>query len=257
VEEKDSKQQGSVCLCTQRVRLRRPRLRRKCGGEGAEVTVPAYEAIQSELGLREKLCRILMSGVSTRNYERVVPQMAESCGVSKSAVSREFAAASAEELRALCERRFDDLELLGIYLDGVQFGQHHVIAAMGVDRGGYKHILGLAEAATENATVTKGLLESLVERGVEPNRRRLFVVDGSKALRAAIEAVFGVGNPVRRCRRHKTDNVVGHLPADLRDQVRSVMKAAYRLDAEEGMAKLKQPSFAEKRFNRIMGYREF
>lgn len=234
------KQQGSVCLSTQRLRVRRPRLRKKSGGEGAEVTVPAYEAMQSELGLREKLCAILMSGVSTRNYERVVPEMAESCGMSKSAVSREFAAASAEQLRALCERRFDEVELLVIYLDGVQFGQHHVIAAVGVDSGGHKHILGLAEGASENETVARGLLESLVERGVRPNRRRLFVVDGSKALRAAIEAVFGAGNPVQRCRNHKIENVVGHLPADLRDQVRSVMKAAYRLEAEQGIAKLKQ-----------------
>lgn len=181
-----------------------------------------------------------MSGVSTRNYERVVPEMAESCGVSKSAVSREFAAASAEQLRSLCERRFDEVELLVIYLDGVQFGEHHVIVAIGVDSGGHKHILALAEGATENATVVRGLLESLVERGVKPDRRRLFVIDGSKALRAAIEAVFGASNPVQRCRRHKIENVVGHLPGDLGDQVKSVMKAAYRLDAEEGMAKLKQ-----------------
>jgi len=82
------KQPGSVRLSTQRVRVKRPRLRERLGGEGAEVTVPAYEAMQSELGLGQKLCAILMSGVSTRNYERVVPEMAESCGVSKSAVSR-------------------------------------------------------------------------------------------------------------------------------------------------------------------------
>ena len=234
------RQRGSVRLSTQKVRVDRPRLRRKGGGEGAEVAVPAYEAMQSDPTLGERLCEILMSGVSGRNYQRVVPQMAESCGLSKSAVSREFAAASAAQLKALCERCFDEVDLLIIYLDGVQFGEHHVIVAIGVDTDGHKHLLGLAEGATENATVVRGLLEDLVERGVSPDRKRLFVVDGSKALRSAIDAVFGAGNPVQRCRKHKIDNVVGHLPGELSEQVKSVMKAAYRLDADEGMGKLKQ-----------------
>lgn len=233
-------QSGTVCLSTQKVRVKKPRLRRKGGGEGAEVAVPAYEAMQSDASLSEKLSSILMRGVSTRNYEAVIPEMADTCGVSKSSVSREFVAASAEQLRSLCERRFDDVDLLVIYIDGVQFGGHHVIVAIGVDSDGRKHVLGLAEGASENAVVVKGLLEDLVERGVDPSRRRLFVIDGSKALRKAIDAVFGTDNPVQRCRNHKIENVVGHLPEELKDQVKSVMKAAYKLEADEGIGKLKQ-----------------
>jgi len=233
-------QPGTVCLSTQKVRVRKPRLRKKGGGKGAEVSVPAYEAMQSDSSLGEKLSSILMRGVSTRNYEAVIPEMADTCGVSKSSVSREFIAASAEQLQALCERRFDDLDLLVIYVDGVQFGGHHVIVAVGVDSDGKKHVLGLAEGASENAIVVKQLLEDLVERGVDPSRRRLFVIDGSKALRKAIDMVFGSDNPVQRCRNHKVENVVGHLPEDLKDQVKSVMKAAYKLDADEGTGKLKQ-----------------
>jgi len=234
------KQSGTVCLSTQKVRVRKPRLRKKGGGQGAEVSVPAYEAMQSDASLSEKLSSILMRGVSTRNYEAVIPEMADSCGVSKSSVSREFVAASAEQLRGLCERRFDDLDLLVIYVDGVQFGGHHVIVAVGVDSDGKKHVLGLTEGASENTVVVKQLLEDLVERGVDPSRRRLFVIDGSKALRKAIDMVFGTDNPVQRCRNHKVENVVGHLPEDLKDQVKSVMKAAYKLDADDGMSKLKQ-----------------
>jgi putative transposase len=233
-------QSGVVCLSTQKVRVSKPRLRKRGGGPQAEVPIPAYEAMQSDVALGEKLSSILLRGVSTRNYQDVVPQMAETCGVSKSSVSREFIEASAEQLRALAERRFDDLDLLVIYVDGVQFGGHHVIGAVGVDTDGRKHVLGLAEGATENAVVVKGLLESLVERGVRSDRRRLFVIDGSKALRAAIDAVFGDHNPVQRCRNHKIENVIGHLPQELRDQVKTVMKAAYRLPAEEGIARLKQ-----------------
>jgi putative transposase len=142
--------------------------------------------------------------------------------------------------RSQSEWRFDEVELLIIYLDGVRFGDHHVIVAIGVDSDGHKHMLGLAEGATENATVVRGLLEDLVQRGVSPDRRRLFVIDGSKALRSAVGAVFGAHNPVQRCRKHKIDNVVGYLPRELGEQVKSVMKAAYKLDADEGMGKLKQ-----------------
>ncbi len=232
-------QQGTVCLSTQKVQVNKPRLRKKAGGKGAEVGIPAYEAMQSDASLSEKLCSILMRGVSTRNYEGVVPEMAETCGVSKSSVSREFVVASAEQLKALCERRFDELDILIIYIDGVQFGAHHVIVALGVDSQAHKHVLGLAEGATENAVVATGLLEDLVERGVDAGRRRLFVIDGSKALRKAIDAVFGSGNPVQRCRTHKVRNVVGYLPEELKGQVKCVMRAAYRLDADEGIAKLK------------------
>jgi putative transposase len=233
-------QPGNVCLSTQKVRVRKPRLRTKAGGAGAEVPVPAYEAMQAEGPLRDKLGEILLSGVSTRQYERVVPEMATSCGISKSSVSRQFKAASAAKLQALCERRFEALDLLVIYIDGVRFGPHHILGAIGVDSDGRKHVLGLREGATENAVVVKDLLTDLVARGVDPARRRLFVVDGSKALRAAIDAVFGPQQPVQRCRNHKVENVMGYLPEPLKDQVKTVMKAAYRLSAEEGMARLKQ-----------------
>jgi len=233
-------QAGTVSLSTQKVRVRKPRLRTKAGGAGAEVPVPAYEAMQAEGPLRDKLGEILFSGVSTRQYERVVPEMAASCGISKSSVSRQFKAASAAKLQALCERRFEELDLLVIYIDGVRFGPHHVLGAIGVDSDGRKHVLGLREGATENAVVVKDLLTDLVTRGVDPARRRLFVVDGSKALRAAIDAVFGTNHPVQRCRNHKVENVMGYLPEPLKDQVKTVMKAAYRLSAEEGMARLKQ-----------------
>jgi putative transposase len=231
-------QRGTVCLSTQKVHVSKPRLRRKGGGPDAEVAIPAYEAMQDDTSLRAKLSGILMSSVSTRKYERVVPEMAESCGVSKSSVSREFVEASSEQLEALAERRFEQLDLLVIYIDGIRFGDHHVIVSIGVDSEGRKHVLGLREGATENAVVVKDLLEHLVEHGVDPTRRRLFVIDGSKALRVAIDAVFGSHNPIQRCRNHKIENVMGYLPDELKDQVKTIMKGAYRLEAREGMAKL-------------------
>ena len=138
------------------------------------------------------------------------------------------------------ERRLDAWDLVVVSVDGIQFGTHHVVAAVGVDSDGKKHVLGMREGANENAEVTRALLEDLVERGVNPDRRRLFVIDGSKALRKAIDQVFGQANPVQRCRNHKIRNVLGHLPKEQHDQVRSAMRAAWKLDAREGEHKLEQ-----------------
>ena len=100
-------------------------------------------------------------------------------------------------MKQLLERRFDEVELLIIYIDGMHFGDQCVLAAVGVDIQGCKHVLALREGATENAEAAKDLLQHLVDHGVDPTRRRLFIIDGSKALRTAINAVFGAETPVQ------------------------------------------------------------
>jgi transposase-like protein len=152
-------QGGVVRLSERKLRVKRPRLRQKGGGE---VPVLAYEAMRGSDRLGARMLEILVRGVSIRNYRQVLPEMAETVGVSKSAVSREFVEASAEELRSLAERNFKDTDLLAIYVDGLRFGEYLVVAAVGVDSGGKKPVLGLAEGATENATVCKDLLAGLV-----------------------------------------------------------------------------------------------
>jgi len=234
------RQRGQVYLSERKVRVERPRLRRRDQGEGGEVEVPAYRAMRRPGAVADRMLEILMAGVSTRKYARVIPEMADTVGVSKSAVSREAIEASERVLKELMERRLEAWDLLVIYLDGIQFGSHHVLAAVGVDEGGKKHVLGVREGASENAEVTRALLEDLVERGLDPTRRRLFVIDGSKALRKAIDQVFGPAHPVQRCRNHKLRNVVGHLPKDQHAQVKAAIRAAWKLEAKDGEQKLEQ-----------------
>ncbi len=241
------REQGAICLKERKLRVKRPRLRKKGQGPEGEVPIPAYEAMRGEERLASRMLEILLRGVSTRQYRAVLPEMAETVGVSRSSVSREAMQASEGQLRQLCERRLDEVKLLVIYLDGVIFGDHHVLVAVGVDEEGHKHVLGIAEGASENQVVAKELLEDLVRRGVKLDRKYLFVIDGSKALRAAIDAVFGTKNPVERCRHHKIENVMGYLPDHLKDQVKAVMRSAFRLPAQEGMARLeKQAEWLER-----------
>ena len=243
------RERATVCLRERKLRVERPRLRKKGQGQDGEVPIPAYQAMQKDGKLGGRMLEILLRGVSTRQYRAVLPEMAETVGVSRSSVSREATEASEKELQRLCERRFDNVELLIIYLDGVIFGEHHVLVAVGVDTEGRKQVLGVAEGASENQVVARGLLQDLVRRGVNPSRRRLFVIDGSKALRAAIDAVFGGEHPVQRCRHHKLENVMGYLPEHLKDQVKAAMRGAFRLSATEGMARLeKQAQWLEREY---------
>lgn len=229
-------QRGRVMLADRQLKVQRPRLRHR---EEGEVKVPAYEALQSNDGTAERMMGALLRGVSTRQYEEVLPEMAATAGVSRSSVSRQAIEGSAEQLRELQERRWEKVDLLAIYIDGQRFGDHHVISAVGVDRSGDKHVLGIEIGATENAAAVKKLLVGLRDRGLLTDQRYLFVIDGAKALRAGIEEVFGTDQAVQRCRNHKMRNVVDELPREQHAQVLNVMRAAWKLsDADEGMKRL-------------------
>ena len=232
-------QQGRVRLNDRKLVVNKPRLRRKGKGTGQEVAIPAYEALQRDEATGARMLETLLCGVSTRQYQRVIPEMAETVGVSRSSVSREAAQAAEAELEKLMNRDWSQVELLVIYIDGMRFGSHHALSAVGVDAQGNKHVLGMQEGASENTEAVKTLLVHLRDHGVGSERHYLFVIDGAKALRAAINEVFGAHQPVQRCRTHKLRNVLQHLPKEQHDQVKAVIRAAYRLDAKTGMAKLR------------------
>jgi len=149
-------QEGIVNLAERKLRVAKPRLRRKGpDGKGSEVNIPVYEALQRDGPTSQRMLEILLSGVSTRRYKQVLPEMAQSVGISKSAVSREAIAASEQQLKDLLEKDLSQTTILVIYLDGIQLGKHHVLCAVGVDPQGYKHVLGLAAGASENAAVVR------------------------------------------------------------------------------------------------------
>jgi transposase-like protein len=229
-------QDGRVALADRQLKVKRPRLRHKQEGE---VKVPAYQALQDNGATAERMMGALLRGVSTRQYEQVLPEMAATAGVSRSSISRQAIEGSAEQLRQLRERRWDKTDVLAIYIDGQRFGGHHVISAVGVDRSGIKHILGIEIGATENAAAVKKLLVALRDQGLRTDQRYLFVIDGAKALRAAIEEVFGTDQPVQRCRNHKMRNVLDELPRQQHAQALNLMRAAWKMtDADEAIKRL-------------------
>lgn len=231
-------QKGRVKLADRQVQVKRPRLRHKTAGE---VKIPAYEKLRQERGLEQHMLGALLRGISTRQYDAVLPKMAETVGVSRSSVSRQAIEASVEQLQALREKRWDSTEILVIYIDGQRFGAHHILSAVGVDREGHKHILGIECGATENAAAVKRLLTHVRDQGLPTDRTYLFVIDGAKALRSAIDEVFGAAQHIQRCRNHKVRNVLDELPQDQQGQTLNLMRAAWKVTTpEEGEKRLEQ-----------------
>jgi putative transposase len=230
-------QHGVVALAERQLRVQRPRLRDK---SGSEVHVPAYKRLRDDTNIGTRVRDILVAGVSTRRYEGVLPAAAGTVGVSKSTVSRRFIEASAAQLAALNERTLAGLAILVIYIDGIVVDGHHILAAIGVDEAGDKHLLGLSLGASENAQVVKDLLRGLIGRGLDASLSYLFVIDGGAALRSAIDEMFGARAHVQRCRTHKLRNVLDRLPKTEAAQTKAVMMAAYKLDPKQGVLKMKK-----------------
>jgi putative transposase len=219
-------QPGYVVFAGQKVAVERPRVRTR---QGEEVPLDSYARLQHD-GRRQRAVREgIVAGLTSRNYHRAVDSVLEGYGIEKSSVSRQFVAASAAQLKQLCEKKLDGLDLVAILIDGIHLGKQVLVVALGIETSGKKHVLGLWQGATENTTVVKELLEDLVTRGLNPKRRYLFVIDGAKALRAAIERVFGERAEVQRCQIHKRRNVKEHLPKSAQGDTDRRIRNAYAM----------------------------
>ena len=222
-------ERGSVTLGGRRVGVERPRMRASDGA--GEVPVPAYELFsRSEILGRMALSKML-GGLSSRRYAVGLEPVGEkveraASATSKSAVSRRFVAMTKTALSELLAAPLGHLDLVALMIDGVHFGEHLCVVALGIGIDGTKHPLGLVEGSTENTTVVTELLTDLRGRGLDTTRPILVGIDGGKALHAGIMAVFD--HPViQRCQMHKLRNVADKLPDDLAKTVTKKMRAAY------------------------------
>lgn len=218
---------GELVLGGRLVRVRRPRVR----DESGEVTLPSWARFSERDPLDERAVEQMLVGVSTRKYARslepVAPTLAAR-GTSKSAVSRRFVATTQARVKSWLERELSGLDLTVLMIDGLYIEQHVMLVALGIDVDGKKHVLGIREGATENATSCVALLADLQDRGLRTDREILAVLDGSKALAKAVRTIFGPRVRIQRCQAHKVRNVIEQLPEAKRTSVRQAMRQAYR-----------------------------
>jgi transposase-like protein len=224
---------GSVTLGGRRVPVERPRIRATDGS--GELPVVSYELFSQTEVLGRMAMERMLAGLSTRRYPVALEPVGTrteqaATSISKSAVSRQFVAATETALAELLAADLSSLDLVAMMVDGVHFGEHTCVVALGIDIDGTKHPLSLVEGSTENATLVTELIVGLRERGLDVTQPILVVLDGSKALRRAVMDVFD-WPVIGRCQLHKIRNVQDRLPEKLRSVVASRMRRAYQADS--------------------------
>jgi transposase-like protein len=165
-----------------------------------------------------------------------VREFIEAYGLEKSAISEHFIEASRAKLKAMTEHRLEKTRLCALLIDATPFAGQQMVAALGISEDGRKTILGIRQGATENATVVGELLGDLVNRGLDFTVPRLYVLDGGKALSAAVKKYAGESAAIQRCQVHKRRNVLDHLTDEQKPGVSKQLNAAYAME-EYGAAK--------------------
>jgi len=233
------KEDGYCVVDGQKVPIQKTRLRTP---DKREQRLGSYELFQRSGPLQAGVWDKMMRGLSTRNYGAVVKDFHNAYGVEKSAVSENFIEASREKVKQLMERPLGELRLCAVLIDGTPFKDRQMIAALGIGCDGTKTVLGIREGATENTGVVSALLSELVERGLDFSTPRLYVLDGGKALAAAVRKHAGEAAFLQRCQVHKKRNVVDHLPDEHKADVRRKMQNAYAMaeyaDAKRALEQL-------------------
>lgn len=231
-------QPGSVFLGRSKLRVDRPRVR---GRDGKEARIPVYDVLNSHEEAYQKLVDSVIAGVSTRKYKKAVEDGFGAVGCSKSSISRRFIEHSSKQVEAFLERPIPQ-DLVALMLDGIHLGKSLVVVALAIDSQGKKHALAVAEGSTENTATVHSLLENLIKRGLDVERKLLFVVDGGKALLSAIPAICGTHHPIQRCRVHKMRNVLEKLPTIKKQYVRAAIGAAWKLPTKSGLQRMQELS---------------
>jgi transposase-like protein len=230
---------GFCIIDGQRVPIDRPRVRSRV--HNREIPLGSYALFQKASLVEETVWHKVMHGLTMRHYKQVVQQFAEAYGLEKSTISEHFVEASRHKLEELLQRSLEQVALAAILIDGTIFQGQHLIVAVGVERTGRKLVLGLRQGAVENTAVVQGLLGELAARGLDFSEPRLYLMDGGKAIRAAVLSYAGEAAFIQRCQLHKIRNVCEHVPVALRPTIKFRMRMAYlQRDAADARRALQQ-----------------
>jgi len=231
------KNNGSVYLGNQKVKMKVPRVRNTT--EGVEVPLESYNAFQSERPIDDSILSMVINGVSTRKYEKVVTKIPETFGIKSNSISKKFIKSSSKRLKELLERDLSQDDIVAIFMDGKTFAENDIVIALGVDIDGNKSILGFVETSTENTIVIKRFVRELVDRGLKIDDEILFVIDGAKGLKKGIKSILKEKAMVQRCQWHKRENIVAYLPKNEQKRIRKKLQDAYNCSTyKSAMAEL-------------------
>ena len=217
---------GQVVLGGCKVTVERPRGRYVDGGE---VSLATWETFASEDLLRQVVVERMLAGVATRRHVDVAEPVGpiDAKGLSRSAVSRRFKTATEQAVTELLARDLSGLDTAVLMIDGLNVADQMIVVALVITADGTKVPVGLRLGDTENRVVVTDLLADLISRGLRFEHGILAVLDGSKALHAAVVKVFGERALIQRCTLHKRRNVTGYLGVEERDAIDRRMAIAF------------------------------
>lgn len=218
------RQNGSVYLRDQKIPIRVPRVRDVIANQ--EVPLPAYQRLQKPFN-DEDAMRRLLHGLSTHKYHESSTLTAEAFGISASNLSKKFKRCSGDKLQQLQTRSLAQHDLIAIFIDAKRYADDGIIVGLGVTIDGKKIILGIEQIHSENGRAIEQWFDRLIERGLNYEKGILFIIDGSKGIKKAIEHKFSIYALIQRCRWHKRENVASYLDEAQQVVFRRRLKEAY------------------------------
>jgi len=217
---------GSVKMGNQKIAIDVPRIYDKAEDENAPLEL--YQQLKELPDQNEEVMQSVLHGMSMRDYGKVATQLVDNFGLSSSTISRQFIERSKQAVEEFCSRRFDDLDIVALFIDGKHLSGEQMIIALGVTMQGNKIPMAVIQSSTENSKAIEQMLSDLINRGLKYDYGLLCIIDGSKGLHKAVEKVFGNKAVIQRCQWHKRENVLSYLNEDMQKTYRTKLQHAYR-----------------------------
>ncbi len=209
---------GSVNIGGKKLKVDVPKVRDDT--DGSFRSLESYRELKKLDGFDEQTMKGVLHGLSTRDYAGVIDHLEEGFGLSKSSVSAKFIRASEECLKEFEERDISEHKLVAVFIDGKYLMRQQMVIVLGITEAGEKVVLGFVQTTTENSKSIGELFVKLKERGMRYEEGLLFIIDGSKGLKKAIEQQFGGKAIIQRCTWHKRENILSYLGEDLHDEIK-------------------------------------
>jgi putative transposase len=215
---------GSVSIGGKKLKVQVPRIRNEQTGRFQ--SLESYGELKNLDAADDQTLQGVLHGLSTRDYQGVIDYLEEGFGLSKTSVSRKFIRASEEKLKEFEARDLSEHPLIAIFIDGKYLARQQMIIAMGITEKGEKLMLGLLQTTTENSRAISELFVQLKQRGLRYEEGLLFITDGSKGIRKAIEEQFTNKALIQRCIWHKRENVLSYLSDTMQEEVKKAYHQA-------------------------------
>lgn len=209
---------GSVNIGGRKLKVEVPKV--VDNSDGSFQSLESYRELKKLDDMDEAAMQAVLHGLSTRDYQGVIDHLEEGFGLSKSSVSSKFIKASAECLREFEDRDISHHKLLAVFIDGKYLQRQQIIIALGITERGEKVVLGFVQTTTENSIAVSEFFKGLKQRGMQWQQGLLFITDGSRGIKKAIEQEFAQTAIIQRCIWHKRENVLSYLSEDLHPEIK-------------------------------------